>query len=446
MEKFDAIIIGFGKGGKTLAAALGNQGQKVALIEKSKYMYGGTCINVGCIPTKSLVYSSENSAALGGDYEKKSEAYKTAILEKNHIITKLRQKNYEKLASNPNITVIDGSAKFTGPHTVSINGKYEIEGKNIVINTGSKSFIPDIKGLDESKIVHTSDTLLNLETLPENLVIIGGGYISLEFASIYANFGSNVTILQDSERFLPREDVEIAQTILKSLENRGIKILFNAKTEKINGSKVIFSVSGEQKEINADAVLIATGRRPDTTNLNVEAAGIELLPNRGIKTDKNLKSTAENIWAIGDVVGGLQFTYISLDDYRIVKSQLLGNGGRTTENRGVIPYSVFITPPFARVGLSEKEAVEKGFDITIKKVTPSAHPKAIILRNTEGLLKVIINNENNEILGVHLFCDEAHEMVNLFKLAMDNHIPYTVLKDNIYTHPSMTEIINELLT
>ena len=386
--KYDAVIIGFGKGGKTMAGALGAAGKKVALIEKSDRMYGGTCINVGCIPTKSLVYRAGLAAAKGGSFEEKAAAYKAAMEQKEDLTARLRGKNYQKLDSNPNITVIDGTASFQSPHVVEVekDGRtFQVEGEQIFINTGSSAFIPPIEGLKGNPYVYTSEGLLNLTELPSRLVIIGGGYIGVEFSSIYASFGSKVTIL-----------------------------------------------------------LVATGRRPNTAGLNLEAAGVEIGPRGGIVTDDSLTTTAPHIYAMGDVRGGLQFTYISLDDFRIVKSKVLGDGSYTLKERGAVPYSVFLIPPFSRVGLSEKEAVEKGYKVKVARLAAAAIPKAQVLEQPAGLLKAVIDEETGLILGAHLFCQESYEMINMIKLAMDAKVPYQVLRDTIYTHPTMSEAFNDL--
>ena len=365
--KYDAVIIGFGKGGKTMAGALGAAGKKVALIEKSDRMYGGTCINVGCIPTKSLVYRAGLAAAKGGSFEEKAAAYKAAMEQKEDLTARLRGKNYQKLDSNPNITVIDGTASFQSPHVVEVekDGRtFQVEGEQIFINTGSSAFIPPIEGLKGNPYVYTSEGLLNLTELPSRLVIIGGGYIGVEFSSIYASFGSKVTILQDGDIFLPREDEEIAGAVRESLESRGIRVMTGVKVKALEqaGGKALVAVDNgkEVQKLEAEAVLVATGRRPNTAGLNLEAAGVEIGPRGGIVTDDSLTTTAPHIYAMGDVRGGLQFTYISLDDFRIVKSKVLGDGSYTLKERGAVPYSVFLIPPFSRVGLSEKEAVEKG--------------------------------------------------------------------------------------
>lgn len=449
--KYDAVIIGFGKGGKTMAGALGAAGKKVALIEKSDRMYGGTCINVGCIPTKSLVYRAGLAAAKGGSFEEKAAAYKAAMEQKEDLTARLRGKNYQKLDSNPNITVIDGTASFQSPHVVEVekDGKtFQVEGEQIFINTGSSAFIPPIEGLKGNPYVYTSEGLLNLTELPSRLVIIGGGYIGVEFSSIYASFGSKVTILQDGDIFLPREDEEIAGAVRESLESRGIRVMTGVKVkalEQAEGRALVAVDNGKEvQKLEAEAVLVATGRRPNTAGLNLDAAGVEIGPRGGIITDDSLTTTAPHIYAMGDVRGGLQFTYISLDDFRIVKSKVLGDGSYTLKERGAVPYSVFLIPPFSRVGLSEKEAVEKGYKVKVARLAAAAIPKAQVLEQPAGLLKAVIDEETGLILGAHLFCQESYEMINMIKLAMDAKVPYQVLRDTIYTHPTMSEAFNDL--
>ena len=449
--KYDAVIIVFGKGGKTMAGALGAAGKKVALIEKSDRMYGGTCINVGCIPTKSLVYRAGLAAAKGGSFEEKAAAYKAAMEQKEDLTARLRGKNYQKLDSNPNITVIDGTASFQSPHVVEVekDGRtFQVEGEQIFINTGSSAFIPPIEGLKGNPYVYTSEGLLNLTELPSRLVIIGGGYIGVEFSSIYASFGSKVTILQDGDIFLPREDEEIAGAVRESLESRGIRVMTGVKVKALEqaGGKALVAVDNgkEVQKLEAEAVLVATGRRPNTAGLNLEAAGVEIGPRGGIVTDDSLTTTAPHIYAMGDVRGGLQFTYISLDDFRIVKSKVLGDGSYTLKERGAVPYSVFLIPPFSRVGLSEKEAVEKGYKVKVARLAAAAIPKAQVLEQPAGLLKAVIDEETGLILGAHLFCQESYEMINMIKLAMDAKVPYQVLRDTIYTHPTMSEAFNDL--
>ena len=364
----------------------------------------------------------------------------------------LRNKNYHMLADKENIDVIDGSASFRDSSTLDIKlssgGTDIITADIIIIDTGARPFIPDIKGLRESKRMYVSETMMSLRELPEDLVIIGGGYIGMEFASMYADFGSNVTIIQDGDVFLPREDRDIADAVEASLASRGIKLLKSTKTlevqDKDDKTYVIAETAGENITLPADAVLAAAGRRPELSGLRPENAGITLTERGAIQVNEKLETSVPGIYAAGDVTGGLQFTYISLDDQRVLKSQLLGDGTYTTEKRGAVPYSVFIDPAFSRVGLTEQQAADKGFQIKTGMLKAAAVPKAHILRSTQGLMKVITDAKTGYILGAHLFCEESYEMINIIKLAIDNNIPYNVLRDNIYTHPTMSEAFNDL--
>lgn len=448
IRKYDDIVIGFGKGGKTIAGALANAGHKVAVIEKSQKMYGGTCINVGCIPTKSLVHSAA-IAAFG--CKEKDAAYSTAMERKRTLVEKLREKNYDKLADNPNITVIDGIASFVSSHKIQVQTAKELlllEGDRFYINTGAAPFVPSISGLAENPYVYTSETLLDLKERPERMVIIGGGYIGVEFASIYGDFGTKVTVVQDGSVFLPREDAEIAEAVLKTLESGNVQVLRSVQVQEIrreDGYAEVILKNGEETIIlQAEAVLVATGRRPNTKELHLEKAGVEVDQRGGIITDETRTTTVAHIFAMGDVTGGLQFTYVSLDDYRIVRSKVLGDGSYTLRDRGAVPYSVFLNPPFSRVGMSEKEAKNAGYQVKIARLPAAAIPKAQVLGKPEGLLKAVIDEETGMILGAHLFCEQSHELINLVKIAMDAKLHYTVLRDMIFTHPTMGEALNDL--
>ena len=452
MKTAKNIIIGFGKGGKTLAGSLASAGQSVILIEESEQMFGGTCINVACIPTKAMEYSARLSRSAGGDFKAHAERYSAAVNEKAAITAALREKNYEKAVS-AGVEVVVGSASFIDSTHVAVrlkNGSSEtISGERFFINTGSRPFIPPIDGIKGNRFVYTSEQLLALQELPARLAIIGGGYIGLEFASFYRNFGSEVTIIQDSDTFIPREDREVADKVLESFKQRGINVLFGAKTLSIseaeNNAVITLEMNGKSTELAADAVLVATGRRPNIEGLSLRSAGVELNDRGAIKTDDRLRTTAKNIWALGDVAGGLQFTYISLDDSRIINSQLFGDGSRTTANRGSIPYSVFLDPPFSRVGMTEADAVNSGHKVKIARLAAAAIPKARVLRQSSGMLKAVIDAETGLILGAHLFCVDSHEIINIVKLAIDCGIPYTALRDAVYTHPTMSEALNDLL-
>ena len=452
MKKYDAVIIGFGKGGKTLAGFLAGKGQNVALIEKSDKMYGGTCINVGCIPSKKLVNSTKvlKDKGLSG-IEDKEKFYTESIENKNTLIGALRGKNYEMLASKENITVYDGTGSFVSKNVVNVenNGEnVQIEGEKIFINTGAATIIPDIKGLKESNYVYTSTSIMELKELPKKLTIVGAGYIGLEFASMYSEFGSEVTVIDMGDRLMPREDEEIAERVKAILEAKGIKFLLKSKIEEISdrNDKGYVKISGEngESEVESDAVLVAIGRKPNTEGLNLEAAGVKTDERGAVAVDETLKTTADNIWAMGDVKGGLQFTYISLDDFRIIRDNVYGNGSRTINDRNVIPYSVFINPPLSRVGMTEKEAVEKGYEVKTGRLEAMAIPKGKIEGVTDGLLKTVVDAKTDKILGCTLLCNTSHEMINVVAAAIKAEQKYTFLKDMIFTHPTMSEALNDL--
>lgn len=452
MKKYDAVIIGFGKGGKTLAGFLAGKGQNVALIEKSDKMYGGTCINVGCIPSKKLVNSTKVLKDKGlSSIEDKEKFYAESIENKNTLIGALRGKNYEMLASKENITVYDGTGSFVSKNVVNVenNGEnVQIEGERIFINTGSTTIIPNIKGVKESNYVYTSTSIMELKELPKKLTIVGAGYIGLEFASMYSEFGSEVTVIDMGDRLMPREDEEIAERVKAILEAKGIKFLLKSKIEEISdrNDKGYVKISGEngESEVESDAILVAIGRKPNTEGLNLEAAGVKTDERGAVAVDETLKTTADNIWAMGDVKGGLQFTYISLDDFRIIRDNVYGNGSRTINDRNVIPYSVFINPPLSRVGMTEKEAVEKGYEVKTGRLEAMAIPKGKIEGVTDGLLKTVVDAKTDKILGCTLLCNTSHEMINIVAAAIKAEQKYTFLKDMIFTHPTMSEALNDL--
>ncbi|GGG90375.1 dihydrolipoamide dehydrogenase [Staphylococcus pragensis] len=437
MTHYNLLIIGFGKAGKTLAKYAASQGHQVALVEQSSNNYGGTCINHGCIPSKVLVHDGIDGADFGPAFSRKKE-----------VVSALNKKNYAHLANDANIDVLDYKAQFKSNTEVELLNEdgtvaHTLTADKIIINTGAKSNIPKIKGLDIAQNIYDSRGLLNIETQPKDLVIIGGGYIALEFASMFANFGSSVTVVEYGKQIMPREDNEVVEYALKDLEAKGITFVTEAETQAFrnDGSHTIVETS--KGTFKADAILLATGRVPNT-DLALENTDIQLGERGEIKVNAHLQTSVENIYAAGDVKGGLQFTYISLDDFRILKSELFGNRDRTTENRGVIPYTVFIDPPLSRVGLTAKEAEAQGYDFIENKLAINTVPRHKINNDPRGLFKVVIDKENSEILGATLYGKESEEIINLIKLAIDQHISYQVLRDDIYTHPTMVESFNDL--
>lgn len=345
MKRYDAIIIGFGKGGKLLAAELANRNWKVAVIERSSEMYGGTCINVGCIPTKTMIHEAEFAERIyQNDYEKQSKLYSLALKRKDKLVMYLREKNVESLTGNPNITLYDGTASFVCEDTVKVtlaSGKdeksFELEGKEIFINTGSTPILPDIDGLRDSKYVYTSETLLHADVLPQHLLIIGSGAIGLEFATMYAGFGSKVTILEASKRFLPKADREIAEYMQESLKRKNIEIRLNARVQSLHdtadGITAAYTDASDDTPyfLEGDALLIATGRKPMIDDLHLEKARVQVNAQGAIIVNEQLRTTVPHIWALGDVRGGEMYDYLSIDDSRIILNHLFGNKERSIE-------------------------------------------------------------------------------------------------------------------
>ena len=436
MNQYQAIIIGFGKAGKTLAATLAKADWKVAIIEQSNTMYGGTCINIGCIPTKTLVHDAEMQ-----------HDFAAAMQRKTDVVRFLRDKNFHNLAGLDNVDVIEGRAEFVDNHTVRViqaTGTRELRGEKIFINTGAQSTMPDIKGLSSTPGVFDSTGLLNLAQRPQRLGILGGGYIGVEFASMFANFGSKVTIFEAAPLFLPREDRDVADAIARILRDKGVELILNANVHSVSSQDGAVQIQMPEETHSVDALLIASGRKPATEALQLKNAGVDVNERGGIIVNRYLRTSADNIWAMGDVTGGLQFTYISLDDFRIVRDSLLGEGLRNTGDRQNVPYSVFMTPPLSRVGMSEAQARASGAEVQIVTLPVTAIPRARVMDDTRGMLKAVVDVNTQRILGVSLLCVDSHEMINIVKTVMDAGLPYTVLRDQIFTHPSMSESLNDL--
>lgn len=453
MKEYDAIIIGFGKAGKTLATEMTDRGWSVALIERSDSMYGGTCINIGCIPTKFLVHKAALAAASRPQsFGERQDYYRQAIARKQALVASLRELNYRKLDDNPRIDLLTGEGSFVAPHQVAVKRAQQLEviaARHIVVDTGSESIIPPVGGLTESNRVYTSTTIMELERLPRRLAVVGGGYIGLEFASMYASFGSAVTVLESMSELMPREDRDMADAVRAVLEKRGIAFRTGARVvsveDTVQGVRIaVADDSGAEYALEADAVLLATGRRPASGGLNLRAAGIRTDARGAILVDEHLETSAPGVYAAGDVTGGPQFTYISLDDSRIIGDALFGAGVRTTRNRGPVPYAVFIEPPLSHVGLHEAEAREQGLDIRVNRIDVSTIPRARTMSSAEGLLKTVIDRDTDLIVGCTLFGPSSVEVINTVALAMRHGITARELSEAIYTHPSMGETFNDL--
>ncbi len=425
------------------------------MIEQGRHdMYGGTCINIGCVPTKSLVYQSEQLT----ENEVGPDSYRRAVSVELALTSKLRAENFAMLDGIDSVTVITGQARFLDPHTLHVTitdggDTVTVTTEYVVVSTGAQPIIPDIPGLRESAVVGTSTDLLATTDLPPRLVVLGGGYVGLEFAAMYAAYGSEVTVLEHRPQILGQEDDDVAACARDILRHNGITVITGAEVRRVEDTSgpaatVFYERDGRTGSVRADVILAALGRQPVTADLGLDKAGVRLTAEGAVVVDEHLRSSQPHIFAIGDVNGGPQFTYISLDDYRIVLDQLTGAGTRSTAQRVAVPYTLFMTPPLARVGLTERDARAAEYRVTVAAL-PVARmatvPRASIVAETRGMMKVVVNADNDEILGAALLSFDSHEVINTVALAMRHGITATQLRDEIYTHPSMTEAFNQLL-
>ncbi|MDO5534705.1 MAG: FAD-dependent oxidoreductase [Propionibacteriaceae bacterium] len=428
----DLLVIGWGKGGKTLAAAAAKAGQRVVIVERDAGMIGGSCINVACIPTKILVHEAASGTPLTA-----------AIERRDTLVAKLNAANKAMLADLDQVTVVMGEAAFVGERRVAVTGgedRLEITADRVVVNTGTRPRPLDVPGGDLPH-VHDSTTIQHVD-LPERLVIVGAGPIGLEFADMFARFGSQVTVLS-REPLLAREDEDVVASVRQALTDAGVTVVEGVDVEEVTADGV--RTSGGT--FAADAVLAAIGRVPVVPE-GTDAAGIELDERGFVVVDDQLRTTASDVWAVGDVNAGPQFTYISYDDHRIVADQWWGEGGRRRSDRVAVPTTTFMTPPLSRVGMTEKQARDEGRDIVVhaKKVADIAvmpRPKAV--GQTHGLIKFVVDAGTDEVLGCAWHGVDAQEVINLVALAMRTKTTASDLRDGIWIHLSSTEALNGVL-
>lgn len=447
---FDLLVIGFGKGGKTLAATMGRLGKRVAMVEQSARMYGGTCINIGCVPTKALVHHAEHPGA-----GTPGERHRKAVADTRALTSTLRGKNFAMLDTIDTVVVITGRAEFLDPKTVRVTAGddvLELAADTIVVNTGAVPVLPPVPGLDASAHVLTSTDLIDLDHLPKRLAVLGGGYVGVEFASMYAQFGSAVTVLDAGPRILPREDEDVAAAVTGILRDAGVEFVPGVRVTAVhdidNGVELTYEADGRTHTLAADELLVATGRVPATEGLRLDRAGVRTTPSGAIEVDEFLHTSQPHVYAVGDVNGGPQFTYISLDDSRIVADQLTGGGRRSTLDRKFVPYTVFTSPALSRAGLTEREAVERGLPVKVSRKAVAdiaGMPRAKIVGETRGLMKFVVDSVTDEVLGAALLSVDSQELINVVALAMRHGVTASELRDAIYTHPSSTEAFNEVL-
>lgn len=451
-KKYDAIIIGSGQAGKPLVHSLAAKGWKVAVIEK-KYV-GGSCINYGCTPTKAMVasagvaYLAEQAFEFGVSAKKVTVNFPAVMKRKDGIVRKFRNNIEKGLLADKNIDLIYGTASFTNKkYVIEVdNGKRKklISSRKIFINTGSSSFTPNIKGINDIDYL-TSHSILELKKLPEHLIILGGSYIALEFGQMFSRFGSKVTLIERSPYIISKEDNDISEGVRKILEDEGIKIITNAEAGEIqrSGKKLKVILKNNKKEITGTHLLVATGIKPATSDLNLNIAGIKTNSKGFIKTNPNLETNVKGIFALGDVNGGPAFTHISYDDYRIVLSNLTTKKKRSKLDR-LIPYTLFTDPPLGRVGLTEKEAKEKNLKYK-SAILPMKHvARAIEAGETKGFMKALVDVKTKKILGCAVLGAEGGEIMAMIELAMIGRLTYDKVRDAIFSHPTLSESLNSL--
>ncbi len=454
MKQFDAIIIGFGKAGKDLAIELAKKKWSVALIERSPKMYGGSCINIACVPTKRLVQESKIAQLLSQtDVIDRTGIYRNAIEKKNDLTKILRSKALDDISQHPEIILFNGVASFVSASIVEVkleDSIEQLEGKEIFINTGSECITPAIDGLDSCTKAYTTGQLLELNLLPQHLIIIGAGAAGMEFASIYNNFGSKVTVVEALPNFMPYADRDFAGSVQSVFEKRGVEMIFNSQIISIadtnEGAAVTYidKNKGDEYTIEGDAILIATGRRPNTKDLHLEAAGVKIAETGAIIVDSHLHTEVPHIWAMGDVRGGTMSTAVAMDDCRIILNRLFGDDSRSIDDRMPEPHAYFTDPPIAYIGITEGEAIKKGYNFKVSRLLVNTVTRSHTLKQTEGMMKAIVNADTNRIIGCALFCTDAPEIINLVNMAMKQELPYTFMRDFIFTHPSMSEAFNQL--
>lgn len=435
MISYDLIVIGFGKAGKTLAAKYAALGHKVALIEAKETMYGGTCINIGCIPTKSLLTAA-----------RKHLTFDQVMAHKDTVVTRLRQKNEAGLRG-AGVDLYQAKAQFVSNKVLTLttpDGSLELTADKIVINTGAVTQTLPIPGLLTSDKVYDSTGIQQLTEAPKRLGIIGGGNIGLEFASLYATLGSQVTVFEAAPTLLGRYEPSIAQLAKTYLEEDGISFQVNAVIDQVSNLNDDVVIIANGTAYHFDAVLYATGRKPATEGLGLENTDIATTSRGAISVNDDCETSVPDVYAVGDVNGGPQFTYTSLDDFRIVFGKLTGNSDYNRSKRGQIPSTLFIEPPLSQVGLTEKEALEAGYEVLTNELPVANMPRAHVNNNLRGLYKVVIDRQTQHILGATLLGEGSQEIINLITMAIDNHIPYTYLKNQLFTHPTMAENLNDV--
>jgi len=454
-RQYDAIIIGSGQGGGPLSTALVAAGRKTALVER-QYV-GGTCINYGCTPTKTMVASAREAylARRSSDYGVHDGQVSVDMVEvrqrKRDLVETFRAGS-EKAIRAGKVDLLFGEASFTGPHSLQVqmnSGELlELTAETIVIDTGTSPSTPPVEGLTDVPSLN-STTIMELDRVPEHLLVLGGGYIGLEFGQMFRRFGSRVTIVQDLAQLLGQEDQDIAAAVADILRQDGIEILLKTKATRVEQGdgkiRLSVEVEGGHREVEGSHLLVAAGRAPNTKPLQLEAAGVQIDQRGYIQVNDRLETNVPGIWAIGEVAGTPPFTHMAYDDFRILRDNMLHNGKRTKEGR-LVPYTVFIDPQLGRVGLGEDEARRQGRSIKVAKMPMSSVARAIETDETRGMMKAVVDAQSGEILGCAVLGMEGGEIMAMFEIAMMGKVTYEQLHEGIFAHPTLAESVNSLFS
>ena len=453
---FDAIVIGSGQGGNPLAKALSDKGKRTAMIERADV--GGTCINTGCTPTKTMVASAEvaylaRRAKDYGVHTGEISVNMTVVRQrKRDMVKQWREGSENSLKRAKLVELIRGQASFVGPKQISVRlnegGERTLTADWIFLNTGLSTSKPPLTGLETVPWLDNA-SIMELDTVPQHLIVLGGGYVGLEFAQMFQRFGSHVTVIQRGNQLLPTEDTDVADEITKFLREDGMEVLLNASAESVSSSGKAIALTvkqdGATKAIEGTHLLIATGRHPNTADLNLPAAGITTDKRGFVPVNDKLETTVPGIYAIGDVKGGPAFTHVSYDDFRILRDNLLQDGNASIANR-VFPYCVFLDPQLGRIGLNEKEAAQQDKKVRIARIPMTSVARAVETDRSRGFMKALVDPETDQILGAAILAEEGGEIMAMIQIAMMGKLKYTVLREADLAHPTLAESLNTLFS